>query len=98
MGLSNQVSNFHHDQPRTLAATVDTTPEVKHATALAACPGTWLRDEEAIRVMILSRGALGDPRAAPRTEPCSAVTGYADGGVSSSARFCSSVSSTSICG
>jgi hypothetical protein len=22
-------------------------PEVKQATALAACPGTWLRDEEA---------------------------------------------------
>jgi len=26
---------------------VDTTPEVKRATALAAWPGTWLRDEEA---------------------------------------------------
>jgi hypothetical protein len=26
---------------------VDTTPKVKHAMTLAACPGTWLRDEEA---------------------------------------------------
>src|SRR5262249_28060125 len=41
--------------------TVDTTPEVRHATPLAAWPGSWLRDEEAV-------GACEEERAMGTTD------------------------------
>jgi len=44
---SNQVSNFPTTNHGRWWTTVDTTPKVKHATALAAWPGSWVRDEEA---------------------------------------------------
>jgi len=44
---SNQVSSFHHDQPRTLADNGGHHARGQAVTALAAWPGTWLRDEEA---------------------------------------------------
>jgi hypothetical protein len=49
---------------------VDTTPEVKHAMALAVCRGTWLRDEEAKLAIVaaaLDRNkALGETPAGTR--------------------------------
>jgi hypothetical protein len=45
---------------------VDTTPEVRRATALAAWPSNWLRDEEASKVTAIINPGVRDDRNLPQ--------------------------------